>query len=227
MQHQAVASGQYGTTGAMSDSGSHAETQRSSSSIVDVIRESIGEMQTSKGDQRNDSGSKGKGFRSGASVMRVTCSQVPRIDKRPEWIYPYAEMPSNKQAYRGFPLDWTESLLKGGFKIQIVSPTIGEPTEPMAAFPPAVLVKEKRTDGSVRYMPGRITHYSYPLSDEMIANNTAGSGNASRWYYAAGLEAPPYRVAKTGADDRQKSVNSEFRSDLVARLFDRRCMIPL
>eukprot|EP00914_Ancora_sagittata_P021394 GHVO01042265.1.p1 GENE.GHVO01042265.1~~GHVO01042265.1.p1 ORF type:complete len:255 (-),score=29.59 GHVO01042265.1:128-892(-) len=226
-----------------SESGSHAGTHRSSSSIVDMIRESIGEIhntssragegsrresfsstnadnQTTKTRQSSTHNLKGE-ERSGGkkqqkpSVMRVTCSQVPRTRKEPDWVYPYAELPLNRQAYRGYPLDWTESLVKNGFKIQIVSPSVGEPTEPMAAFPPAVLVKKRLNNNTMQYAPGRLTHYTYPLTEAMIANNTAGSGNVSEWYYAAGLEAPPYRVDKARIESRKGSASSMSQGEVV------------
>eukprot|EP00917_Polyrhabdina_sp_WS-2016_P012943 GHVP01028360.1.p1 GENE.GHVP01028360.1~~GHVP01028360.1.p1 ORF type:complete len:208 (+),score=27.27 GHVP01028360.1:61-684(+) len=190
---------------------------QSPGTLVDVIKESINDLQHIDQERSPSGKSDGQlGKPSGASAitrtMRVTCSRTVRRPKQPDWIYPYSELPTNRQAYRGYPLDWSDGMKKGGFRIQICSPAVGDPTKPMAAFPPAVLIRESE-NGVPVYNPGELTGYP-PVTEQMIANNTAGSSCVSDWYYAAGLEAPAYRVRKSDGDNLAKSISSSISGDI-------------
>lgn len=92
--------------------------------------------------------------------------------------------------FRGYPIDGTQGLKRKGWKIQLTSPEVGPPAEPLPQFPQQEILS--------RSAKGYSGCEAVPLSEEEVRNNSGeafrvdadgnqspGPSPSSAWFYTA------------------------------------------
>eukprot|EP01071_Lankesteria_metandrocarpae_P003357 Lankesteria_metandrocarpae@DN2914_c0_g1_i1.p1 len=162
------------------------------------------------------------------AIMRVRVSRESSKPKvKPELLYPYTKLPQRCFAYRGYPLDGTDSMKRSRqWRVQLVPSVVAHPNQPLPGFPDrsalAVtgpnaeyrpvrvegLTAQERLYNSGEYWQDKppVSSYYYTAS---MATRPSKAGYTPSRKYKDGNQTSIYNAAVTGAVDMYEAYSDE------------------